>query len=215
MESGKTAECVKMWEFTWVFWSHWLESPLRGIWIFWWTVAHQNSLSITISWGLLKLKSIESMMPSNHSTLCLSPFSSCPQPFPASWSFPMSQFFALNGQSIGASASVLPMNIQVLFPLELTGLISLLFQGILKNLLQHHISKVLILWYSAFFMVQLSHPYMTTRKTITLTMWTFIDKVMSLLFNIYFRFVISFLPRSKCLFRDYSHYLQWFLSPRK
>ena len=115
---------------------------------------------------------------------------------------------------LGDSASVLPMNIQVWFPLGLTGLI-LLFQGTLKNLLQYHISKVPILWCSAFFMVQLSHPYMTTRKTKTLTIWTFIGKVMSLLFNTLFRFVISFLPSSKCLFWDCTHCLQWFLSPRK
>ena len=117
-----------------------------------------------------------------------------------SGSFQMSQFFALGGQSIGvsASASVLPMN---------TGLISfrmdwldlLAVQGTLKSLLQHHSSKASVLRCSAFFTVQLSHPYMTTGKTIALTRWTFVGKVMSLLFNVLSRLVIAFLPRSKCL----------------
>ena len=92
-----------------------------------WTAAHQASLSITNSWSLLKLMSVESVMPSNHLILCVS-FPSCPQSFPASRSFPMSQFFASGSQSIGisASASVLPTNIQGWFPLGLTGLVSLL-----------------------------------------------------------------------------------------
>ena len=91
------------------------------------------------------------------------PFSSCLQSFPASGSFPMSQFFPSGGQSIGVSASALPMNIQDWFLLGLTGLISLLSKW-LKSLLQHHRSKASILLCSAFFMVQLSHPYMTTGK---------------------------------------------------
>ena len=120
------------------------------------------------------------------------PFSSCLQCFTASGSFPMSQFFTSGGQSIGASASVLPMNIQDRLPLGWTGLISLV-QGTLKSLLQHHSSKVSILWYSAFFIVQLSHPYMTTGKTTALTRQTFADKVMSLIFNMLSTFVIAFL----------------------
>ena len=129
------------------------------------------------------------------------PFASCPQSFPASWSFLMSQFFASGGQTIGpsASASVLPMNIQDWFPLWLTGLTSLQSKGLSKSLLQHHSSKVSILQCSAFFMVQLSHSYMTTGKTIALTRWTFVGKVMSLLFNMLSRLVIAFLPRSRCL----------------
>ena len=93
-----------------------------------WTTAHQASLSFTNSWSLLKLMSIESVMPSNHLTLCR-PLSSCIQSFPALGSFPVNQFFASGGQSIGASASisVLPMNIQSSFPL---GLISLILQSI-------------------------------------------------------------------------------------
>ena len=111
-------------------------------------------------------------------------FSSCPQSFQSSGSFPMSQFFASSGQSIGisASASVLPMNIQDWFPLGLTGLISLQYKGF-SSLLQHHSLKASILWCSAFFIVQLSHPYMTSGKTIALTIRTFVIKVMSLLFN--------------------------------
>ena len=135
------------------------------------------------------------------------PFSSCLQSFPASGSFPISQLFASGGQSIGvlASTSVFPMNIQCWFILGWTvcilkdGLDLFEVQGILKHLLQHHSSKASILWLAAFFMVQLSHPFMTTRKTVALTIWTFVGKVMSLLFNILSRFVIAFLPRSKDL----------------
>ena len=132
------------------------------------------------------------------------PFSSCLQSFLASGSFPMSRLFTSGGQSIGAS----PSN-------EYSGLISfrmdwfdlLAVQGTLNSLLQHHSSKTSILWRSAFFMVQLSHPYMTTRKTIALIIWTFISKVVSLPFNTLFRFVIAFLPRSK-------HFLiSWLQSP--
>ena len=112
----------------------------------------------------------------------------------------MSQFFTSGGQSIAvsASASVLPMN-------DYSGLISfrmdwldlLAVQGVLKSPLQHHSSKASILQCSAFFIVQLSHPYMTDGKTKALTRWDFVDKVMSLLFNMLSRLVITFLPRSK------------------
>ena len=127
------------------------------------------------------------------------PFSSCLQCFPASDSFQMSQLFASGGQSIGVSAStsVLPMNTQDWFPLGWTR--SLVVQGTFKSLLQHHSSKASILGPSAFFIVQLSHPYMTTGKTIPLTRWIFVGKVMSLLFNMLSRLVIAFLPRSKYL----------------
>ena len=94
--------------------------------------------------------------------------------------------------------SVLAMNIQDWFPLGLTDWISLLSKGLLSPL-QHHSSKASILWHSAFFIVQLSHPYMTTGKTIALTRWTFVGKVMSLLFNMLSRLVRTFLPRSKRL----------------
>jgi len=112
------------------------------------------------------------------------PFSSCPQSFPASGSFQMSQFFASGAHNIGVSASVsvLPINIQDWVPLGWTGWISLQSKGLFENL-QHHGSKASILWCSAFFIVQFSHPYMTTGKTIALTRWIFVGKVMSLLFN--------------------------------
>ena len=129
------------------------------------------------------------------------PFSSCLQSFPALGSLSVSQFFTSSGQSIKASApaTVLPINIQNWFPLWLTGLIILAIQEILKDLLQHHRSKASILRHSTFFMVQLSHPYMTTGKTIALTRWTLVSKVMSLLFNMLSMLVIAFLPGSKCL----------------
>ena len=122
-------------------------------------------------------------------------FSSCLQSFPAAGSFLMSQFFASGGQSIGisASGSVLPMNIQDWSPLGLT------VQGTLKSLLQYHSSKASILWHSAFFTIQLSHPHMTPGKTIALTRRTFVGKVLSLRLNMLSRLVITFLPRSKRL----------------
>ena len=136
------------------------------------------------------------------------PFSSCLQSFPASGSFPMSWFFASSGQSIGGStsASVLPMNTQDSSPLGWTGWISLQFKG-LSRVFSNHSSRASVLWCSAFFIVQLSHPYMTTGKTIALTRWNFVRKVMSLLFNKLRRLVVTFLPRSKCLL------ISWLLSP--
>ena len=133
------------------------------------------------------------------------PFSSCPQSLPASGSFSMSQLSASGGQSIG---SISPSN-------EHPGLISFrvdwldlfVVQGTLKSLLQHHSSKASMLRHSAFFVVQLSHPYMTTVKTIALTRQTFVGKVMSLLFNMLSRLVITFLPRSNHLL------ISWLQSP--
>ena len=123
-------------------------------------------------------------------------FSSHLESFPASGFFQMSHFFASGGQSIAVSgsASVLPMSIQDWIPLGWTGWISL---GLLSPL-QHHSSKASI-QPSTFFIVELSHPYMATGKTIALTRWTFADKVMSLLFNMLSKLVIAFLPRSKPL----------------
>ena len=143
-------------------------------------------------------------MPSNHLILCHS-LSSCPQSFPASGSFQISQLFASVGQSIGASAlaSVLPGLIS--FRMDWLDLLAV--QGILKSLPQRHSSKASILQCSAFFTVQLSHPYMATGKTIALTRQTFVGKVMSLLLNMLSRLVITFLPRSKCLL------ISWLQSP--
>ena len=117
-------------------------------------------------------------------------FFPCSHSFPASESFPMIQLFASGGQNTVAStlASVIQMNIRVDF-LQIDWFDLLAVQGTLKSLLQHHSSKASILQYSAFFMVQLSHPYVTTGKTIALTIWTFVSKVMSLLFNTLSRFV--------------------------
>ena len=129
----------------------------------------------------------------------------------------MGQFFTSGDQSIGASASssVLPMNIQGWFPLGLSCLITLLSKGLL-SLLQHHSLKASILQCSAFIMIQLLHPYMTAEKIIILTTWTFVSKVMSLLFNMLSRLVIAFLPKSKWLLISW---LQWpsevILEPKK
>ena len=135
------------------------------------------------------------------------PSFSCPQSLPASGSFPVSQIFAWGGQSIGVSAlaSVLPMNTRDLISFRMDWLDLLAVQGTIKSL-QHHSSKASILWCSAFFTVQLSHPYMTTGKTIALSRQIFVGKVMSLLFNMLSRLIITFLPRSKLL-------ISWLQSP--
>ena len=139
-----------------------------------WTAACQASLSFTISWSLLKFMSLSEWC---HPTISSSvtPFSYFLQFFPGSGSFPISSLFAVGGQMIGASASasVLPKNIQGWFPLGWICLISLQSKGLSRSLLQHHNSKALILWHSAFFTVQLSHPYMTTGKTIPLIIQTY------------------------------------------
>ena len=121
----------------------------------------------------------------------------------------MNWLYASGDQSVGdsVSASVLPMNIQDWFLLRLTGLISLAVQGILKSLIQHHSSKASILQHSAFFIVQFSHPCMTTGETTALTRWIFVGKGMSLLFNRLSRFAIAFLSKSKCLL------ISWLQSP--
>ena len=139
------------------------------------------------------------------------PFSSCPQPLPASGSFPMSQLFARGGQSIGVTAltSICPMNTQDWSPLEWTGWISLQSKGLFKSLLQHHSSKASVLQCSAFFTVQLSHPYMTTGKSIALTRWTLVGKVLSLLLHMLSRLVITFLPKSKRLLISWLKSLIW------
>ena len=135
------------------------------------------------------LMSIESVILTILSSVV--PSSSCSQSFSALVSFPLSWLFASGGQNVGASASVLPMNIQDWFPLEWTGLILLQSKGLFKSLFQHHSSKASVPWCSAFFLVQLSHPYMTTGKAIALTTWIFVDKVMSLLFSTLSRLVIA------------------------
>ena len=197
----------------WIFWifrsnsDYLLEyssvQSLSHVWLFVtsWTAARQASLSIANSQSLLKLMSIKSVMTSNHLNLChplLLPLSIFPSirvfsnesalhiRWPKCWTF---------------SFSISPSN-------EYSGLISirmdwlhlLAVQGTLKSLLQHHSSKASILRHSAVFTVQLSCSYMTTEKTIAFTRRSFVGKVMSLLFNMLSRLVITFLPRSKCLF---------------
>ena len=137
------------------------------------------------------------------------PFSSCPQSLLASGSFPMSQLFTWGGQSIRSFSFSINLSNEHpgLISFRMDWLDLLAVQGTLKSLLQHHSSKVSILWHSAFFIVQLSHPYMTTGKTIALTRKIFVGKVMSLLFNILSRLVITFLPRSQRLL------ISWLQSP--
>ena len=127
-------------------------------------------------------------------------FSACPQPFPASGSFPVSQLFSFGGQSFGASASasasVLPMRTQGWSPVGLTWFDLLAVQWTLKSFLKYHNLKATI-QPSAFFMVQHSHLYMTTGKTVTWTIWTFVNKVMPLLFNTLSTIIIAFFPRNR------------------
>ena len=146
------------------------------------------------------------------------PFFSHVQSFPVSGSFLVSQFFVSSGQSIGASttASVLPVDILGWFPLGLTDLTSLQSKGLSRVFSDS--SKASVLQCSAFFIVQLSHLYMTTGDTIALTIWTFVSKVMSLFLNILSRFVTVFLSRSKRLLISCmacSHHLQWSWNSRK
>ena len=146
------------------------------------------------------------------------PFSSCPQSFPAIRVFSNESALCIRWSKYWSfSSNISPSN-------EHPGLISfrmdcldlLAVQGTLKSLLQHHRSKASILQCSAFFIVQLSHPYMTTGKTIALTRWTLVDKVTSSLFNMLSRLAITFLPRSKrLLISGGNHHLQWFWSPEK
>ena len=135
------------------------------------------------------------------------PFSSCPLSFPASGSFPMNQLFASGGQSIGVSAStsVLPMNTQDWSPLGWTGWISLQAKGLSRVFSNTTVQKHQFFSTQLSFIVQLSHPYMTTGKTIALTRWTFVDRAMSLLLNILSRLVIAFLPRRKRLLISWLH----------
>ena len=180
------------------------------VWLFAtpWIAACQASLSITTSWSLLKLMSIELVRPSNHLILCcpllllpsISPsitvFSNESVPctrWPKYWSF---------------SLSISPSNEYsglIFFRMDWLDLLAV--QGALKSILQHYSSKAAIPRHSAFFIVQLSHPYMTIGKTIALTRRTFVGQVTSLLFNILSRFVIAFLPRSKHLL------ISWLQSP--
>ena len=173
-----------------------------------WTVAHQASLFITNSWSLLKLMSIESVMPSNHLILCC-PLLHLPSVFPSIRVF--SNESALHSRwpkYWSFNFNISPSNKHSgLISFRMDWLDLLAVQGTLKSLLQHYSSKASILRCSAFFIVHLSHPYMTTGKTTALTRQTFVGKVMSLLLNMLSRLVITFLPRSKRLL------ISWLQSP--
>ena len=183
---------------------------LSHVWLFAspWTTACQASLSITNSQSPPKPISIVSVMPSNHLIL-YRPLLLLPSIFPSIRVFSKESVLHIRWPKYWSFRfNISPSN-------EHSGLISfrmgwldlLAVQGTLKSLLQHHSSKASILQRSAFFLVQLSHPYMTTGKTIALTRWIFVDKVMSLLFNMLSRLVITFLPRSKRLL------ISWLQSP--
>ena len=152
--------------------------------------------------------SIESLMPSNHLILCR-PLLLQPSIIPSIRVFSLKSVLCIRGLKYWSfSFSISPSNeYSGLISLRNDWLDSLAVQGTLKSLLQHHSTKASILWRSAFFIVQLSHPYMTTGKTIALTRWTFVSKVMSLLFNMLSRLVIIFLSRSKHLL------ISWLQSP--
>ena len=173
-----------------------------------WIAACQASLSLTNSQSTPKPMSIESVVPSNYLILC-HPLLLLPSIFPSIRVFSSESALHIRWPKYWSfSFSISPSN-------EYSGLISfrmdwldlLAVQGTHKSLLQHHSSKASILWCSAFFIVQLSHPYMTTGKTIALARWTFADKVMPLLVNMLSRLAITFLPRSKHLL------ISWLQSP--
>ena len=164
-----------------------------------WITARQASLSITNSRSSPKLMSIESVMPSNHLILCHPLL--LPSIFPSIRVFSNGSVLCIRWPKYWSfSFKISPSNEHPgLIFFRMNWLDLLAEQGTLKSLLQHHSSKASILWCSAFFTVQLSHPYMTTGKTIGLIRWTFVNKIMSLHFNMLSRLVITFLPRSKCL----------------
>ena len=165
-----------------------------------WTAACQASLSITNSQNLLKLMSIELVMPSNHLILCHPHFLQ-PSIFPSIRVFSNKSVLCIRWPKYWSfSFSISPSDEYlglISFRMDWLGLLTV--QVTLKSLLQPHSSKASILWHSTFFIDQLSHPYMTTRKTTVLTRWTFVGKVMLLLLNLLFRLVIAFLPRNKSL----------------
>ena len=183
---------------------------LSCVWLFAtpWNTACQASLSITSSRSLFKLTSIESVMPSNHLILCC-PLLLPPSIFPSIMVFSNESVLHIRWPKYWSfSFKISPSNeYSWLISLRMLWFDLLAVQGILKSLLQHHSSKTSILQPSPFFIVQLSNPHMITGKTITLTRWTFIGKVISLLFNMLSRLVISFLPGSKHLL------ISWLQSP--
>ena len=170
--------------------------------------ACQASLSITNSWSLLKFMSIEWVMLSNHLILC-HPLLLPPSIFPSIKVFSNESVLCIRWpKNWSFSFSISPSNEYsglIFFKMDWLHLLAV--QRTLKSLLQHYSSKASILRHSAFFIVQPSHPYMTIGKTIALTRWTFVGKVMFLVFNMLLSLVITFLPRSKCLL------ISWLQSP--
>ena len=197
-----------------VFWFSDIQfSSVQSLSHFWlfatpWIAVHRASLSITNSRSSLKLTSIESVMPSSHLILCR-PLLLLPPIPPSIRVFPNESTFCMRWPKYWSfSFSIIPSKEHLkLICFRMDWLDFLAVQGTLKSLLQHHSSKASILQCSAFFTVQLSHPYMTTGKTVALTRRTFVGKVMSLLLNVLSRLVITFLPRSKHLL------ISWVQSP--
>ena len=172
-----------------------------------WSTAHQASLYITNSRSSPKLMSIKLVKPSNHLILCR-PLLLLPSIFPSIKVFSNESALRIRWTKYWSfSFNISPSNEHPMISFRMDWLDLLAVQGTLKSLLQHHSSKASILRHSAFFIVQLSHPYMTTGKTIALTRWTFVDKVISMHFNMLSRLVITFFPRSKFLL------ISWLQSP--
>ena len=167
-----------------------------------WTAACQASLSITNSQGMVKLMSIELVMPSNHLILC-HPLLLLPSILPSIRIFSNESVLPIRWLKYWSFSNSPSNEYSRLSSFIIDWFDLLAVQGTLKSLPQYHSSKASIFQCSAFFMVQLSHPYMTTGKTMALAIWIFVSKVMSLLFNKLSRFVIDFLPRSKC------HLISW------
>ena len=179
---------------------------LSRVWLF--VTARQASPSITSSRGSLRLMPTESVMPSSHLILCR-PLLLLPPIFPSTRVFSNESVLHIRWPKYWSfSFNISPSNEHsALISFWMDWLDLLAVQGTLKSLLQNHSSKASILLHSAFFIVQLSHPYMTTGKTIALTRWTFVGQAMSLIFNMLFRLFITFLPRSKHLL------ISWLQSP--
>ena len=173
-----------------------------------WTVARQASLSFPIAWSLLRLTSVQLVMPSNHFILCYS-FLLLPSIFPSIRVFSSESGLHIRWLEYWSfSFSINPSSeYSELISLQIDWFDLLAFQGTFRSLLQHHSSKASILWRSAFFTVRLSQPDVTTEKTTALTIPTFVGRVMSLLFNTLSWFVIAFLPRSSRLL------ISWLQSP--
>ena len=201
------------WEYVYT-WAQFSSVIQYRVWLFAtpWTEACQASLSITNS----KLMSIKSVIPSNHLILC--------RPHLLSSVFPSIRVFSIESDLCIRWPKYWSFNFSISPSNEYSWLISFrmvwlnlfAFQGTFKSLLQHHNSKASILQCSAFFIVQLSRPYMTTGKTITLTRQTFVDKAMSLLFNMLSRLVITFFQGAGVFsFHGCSYHLQWFWNSRR